>query len=302
VPKAVQKMPRRADLGSEARVGLFAILGVVCVLTILVTLTSPALFRGRYILRTKVSDAGGIRKGDSVAMRGVDIGRVQKFEIAKDGVEVFLEIEGAYKVPEDSKVEIQPGALFGGMIADVVPGTSETPARKNAVLPGERPPGLMDTASGIAASAQGVVSKVQKAVEGPTLENLEKSSAEVRSLLADVKSLTNDEHKQLLALTATLDHGAQAFDRIANGGSIDRSLSQVDATTASLEHTSATLSKTAESLQGVLDRLDRGEGTLGKMSRDPELYDDLKRTTDSLNALVEDIKKNPKRYVKLSLF
>jgi len=160
----------------------------------------------------------------------------------------------------------------------------------------------MDTASGIAASAQGVVSKVQKAVEGPTLENLEKSSAEVRSLLADVKSLTNDEHKQLLALTATLDHGAQAFDRIANGGSIDRSLSQVDATTASLEHTSATLSKTAESLQGVLDRLDRGEGTLGKMSRDPELYDDLKRTTDSLNALVEDIKKNPKRYVKLSLF
>jgi phospholipid/cholesterol/gamma-HCH transport system substrate-binding protein len=302
VPQPAVKARKRRDLGSEARVGLFAMLGVACVLALLFSLTSPALFRGRYLLKTQVSDAGGIRKGDPVSMRGVDIGRVQKFEIAKDGVLLSLEIEGAYKVPQDSKVEIHPGALFGGMLAEVVPGTSETPASRGALLPGSRPPGLMDTASGIATSAEGVVTKVQKVVDGPTFDNLEKSSAEIRSLLSDVKSLTNDEHKQLIALTETLQHGAQAIDRAANGGAIDRSLSQVDATTASLAKTSATLSETARSLQGVLDRLDRGEGTLGKMSRDPELYDELKRTTVSLNTLIEDIHKNPKRYVKLSLF
>jgi len=87
-------MPRVHGRHREARVGLFAILGVFAVWFALMTLTSPALFRGRYVVRTSVPNAAGIRKGDPVRMQGVNIGRVIGFRIGEHGVELRLEIEG----------------------------------------------------------------------------------------------------------------------------------------------------------------------------------------------------------------
>ena len=57
-----------------------------------------------------------------------------------------------------------------------------------------------------------------------------------------------------------------------------------------------------KSLEEVTARLERGEGTAGKLLSDRELYDRLNRTVEDLNLLVKDIKENPKKYVKFSLF
>jgi phospholipid/cholesterol/gamma-HCH transport system substrate-binding protein len=56
------------------------------------------------------------------------------------------------------------------------------------------------------------------------------------------------------------------------------------------------------SLEDVTGRLQRGEGTAGKLLADRELYDRLNRTAEDLDLLVRDIKENPKRYLKFSLF
>jgi len=56
------------------------------------------------------------------------------------------------------------------------------------------------------------------------------------------------------------------------------------------------------SLEEITARLERGEGTAGKLLSDRELYDRLNRTVEDLDLLVRDIKENPKRYVKFSLF
>lgn len=71
----------------------------------------------------------------------------------------------------------------------------------------------------------------------------------------------------------------------------DRGLSAVqrmERSLASLEETTAVLAK--------------GEGTAGKLVRDRELYDKLNRVVDDFDALVKDIRANPRRYIKFSLF
>src|SRR5687768_17118628 len=76
-------MPR--DKGArDLRVGIFVIAGVIAVLGALFLLTDPASLRGRYMLITAVSDAGGVRRGDPVLMKGVNIGRVRAFEMTPD--------------------------------------------------------------------------------------------------------------------------------------------------------------------------------------------------------------------------
>jgi len=52
----------------------------------------------------------------------------------------------------------------------------------------------------------------------------------------------------------------------------------------------------------MTSRVERGEGTLGKLVNDEQLYAELNDSIQSFKALVEDIKAHPKRYLKFSLF
>ena len=77
-------LPR--DKGTrQLRVGAFVIVGLVSFFIVLFLLTDPGTFRGRYDVFTRLGDAGGVRRGDPIQMRGVIIGRVSGFEMGSDG-------------------------------------------------------------------------------------------------------------------------------------------------------------------------------------------------------------------------
>ncbi|HXL15469.1 MAG TPA: MCE family protein, partial [Methylomirabilota bacterium] len=62
------------------------------------------------------------------------------------------------------------------------------------------------------------------------------------------------------------------------------------------------LGVTADALQRVVGRIDNRQGSIGKAIADSTLYDELRETLRNTNDLVRDIKKNPKRYIKLGIF
>src|SRR6185369_13908482 len=80
--------PRGRD--REVMVGVFVLVGLIAAIASLLVLTDAALFRGRYIITTTVPDAGGIRRGDPVSLKGVNIGRIQRFKIGPNGVDIRL--------------------------------------------------------------------------------------------------------------------------------------------------------------------------------------------------------------------
>jgi phospholipid/cholesterol/gamma-HCH transport system substrate-binding protein len=55
-------------------------------------------------------------------------------------------------------------------------------------------------------------------------------------------------------------------------------------------------------VQTISGRVERGDGSLGKLVNDPVLYDDAKASVAELKALIADIKKNPRKYIHLSIF
>ena len=69
-----------------------------------------------------------------------------------------------------------------------------------------------------------------------------------------------------------------------------------------MERLTVKLDSLRGSLQSVSGKIDRGQGTLGQLVNDPRLYEDTKVTVAELRALIADIKKNPKKYINLSVF
>jgi phospholipid/cholesterol/gamma-HCH transport system substrate-binding protein len=207
----------------ELRVGIFVILGVAAILTALFTLTDAALFRGRYTVRTMVADAGGIRRGDPVQMRGVNVGRVTSFLIAPEGVSVGLEIDNQYPIPADSRIELRASSLLGGMVANVIPGTSTRHARGGLVLPGSAGKGVFDQLDELESSASKALIRVQGLLDDKTITNVHEGGEDLRMLMRELREMGTQQRGQLAALTGSLRRTAEALETTATGPEIDRS-------------------------------------------------------------------------------
>ena len=301
--------PTSRGKNRELWVGLFVILGVGLTMTLLFTLTDAAMFRGRYIVTTHLPNAGGIRKGDPVQMRGVNIGRVQRFSISNDDVALRLEIEGEYAIPSDSRVELTSAGLLGGMVARVVPGTATTVVADGAVLQGTMPPRIVDEADAIAAQTKKVLARAQALLSEKTVGGIETSAEELQGLLKELSAVTTEQRKELKTLTTSLRATSANLEQATSGPELERTIKRLDTLSQKAEVSVQSLERRTRSLEEVMGRIERGEGTFGKLSKDEALYTSLNKTVENLNGastdlreLLQDLKKNPKRYVKLSLF
>jgi phospholipid/cholesterol/gamma-HCH transport system substrate-binding protein len=69
-----------------------------------------------------------------------------------------------------------------------------------------------------------------------------------------------------------------------------------------LDRVTIDMQSTTESLNVILGKMRKGEGTLGRLIHDEHLYDNLDSLSVNLNLLVRDVRENPGRYVRISLF
>ena len=301
--------PPRPGRHREAWVGLFVVAGILASVILLAVMTDAALFRGRYIVTTNVSQAGGIRKGDPVQMRGVNIGRVLGFSIGKDNVDIRLEIEGEYAVPKDSKVELKSAGLLGGTVADVLPGASAERARGGDVLQGVIGPGMFDQVNELAGQADKVAAKLQNILTDDTVQDIKGTATHARTSLDELQQILREQRGTLRELTASLRNTSASLDKATSGPELERTVKRMDELTARVDTTLATLDRSSKSLETVLGRMDRGEGTLGKLSKDDALYDNAIEATKNLNKataemqkLMADLQANPKKYINLKIF
>lgn len=307
--KPLPPLPGSRGRDRELWVGALVIVGVVAVFTVLFTLTDAALFRGRYIITTLVSDAGGIRRGDPVQMKGVNIGRVQQFHITPEGVAVSLEIEGEYPIPEDSRVEIRSSGLLGGMVANVIPGMSSEVLRRGDRVPGAIVSGVFEQVDELTGAASKAVDRVQALLSDETVANVQKGSGEVRQLIQELQAAVQEQRQDLVALTKSLRRSAEGLQPVATGPELQRTVKRIDGLTERLDGVVGAMDRSSRSLESVLARIERGEGSLGKLTRDDQLYVNAAEAAASLNKAAEeltrlsaDIRSQPRKYLKFSVF
>ena len=286
----------------EVKVGAFVLLGFIAFLISLFTLTDVGTFRGRYYTTTVIENAGGMRNGDPVQMRGVNIGRVANFSMVPDGVAVTLEIYNRYFVPEDSRVTVRSAGLLGGMIVEVLAGSSPERATRDVVLPATIEQDVMTVASGLGTQAETVLAQAGLLLSDNTIGSVGASASELQKLLADLSLLAATQRQELALLSQSLRRSAEGVERVATGPGLERSLANIDSLTVRLDETSRSLGEVSTSLGAVVGRIERGEGTLGRLAVDETLYENLNSTVVSLQQLVADIRREPRRFLNVSVF
>ena len=290
-------------------VGVLLIVALAGGLGLLFTMTDAALFRDRYIVTSRVPDAAGIRKGDPVQVRGVNVGRILGFQLDPEGVTLRLEIEGEYSLPADSRVQLRPGGLLGGTVAEILPGTSSRTLAYGDQVTGISEETLSAATERLADGAGAVLGRAAALLSDTAIEDVQAGAAQIRGLLSSLSGAVAEQRGELAALTRSLRQSAEGLEQATTGPALARAIGELDRVAERAAAMAVSLDRSSRSLEVILGRIERGEGTLGRLANDDALYEEVRAAVGSIQAagdevtsLVTAIKKDPRRYVKISVF
>lgn len=323
----------------EVVTGIFVILGVALVVVGALWL-SESRWRGDYReVAAFFDDVGQLRPGNTVTLRGVEVGSVQSIEVRDGGVLVRLRVDAGVPLPEDPVVSLHPVSLFGGWSAAVRPAASlRAGAVDTAGLPEGTLPGvtssdfadLSDYAGEIAGDLERLTDRLEVAFNEETaadlaraVANFEDASQELVTMLGRQREAfgqfaedMESSGRNIRQVAAALDSTVRRLERATEEGELEAIFDNASRASASLERVSGRLEATTgdvdrtvrradsvlASARAILGTVERGEGTLGRMATDPELYEDLSATLTELRTLLDDLKRNPGKYFKFSIF
>jgi phospholipid/cholesterol/gamma-HCH transport system substrate-binding protein len=121
------------------------------------------------------------------------------------------------------------------------------------------------------------------------------------SVLSNVESITGTlaaNNAQITSAIANLDSVAKDL----NNAAIDETMSSARDAMRGLDSALDNADKSFTQLESLLAEINSGDGSLGKLVKDKELYDNFTETSRQLNLLLQDFRLNPKRYVNVSVF
>jgi len=116
----------KARLNLELMVGVFMIVGILCLAYLSVKLGKVEVMgRHGYEVFAIFSDTGGLRSGADVVIAGVDVGRVQSISMEDYEARVVLELNPGLKIHEDAIVSIKTRGLIGEKFVQISAGASD---------------------------------------------------------------------------------------------------------------------------------------------------------------------------------
>jgi phospholipid/cholesterol/gamma-HCH transport system substrate-binding protein len=224
--------------------------------------------------------------------------------MASQGVIITLELEGEWKIPVGSRTRLVSAGIVGGRTVEILegpPGPENVPP--GGQILGENVEGILDFPPELGRDAQVVLQRIQDLLAEPTTEAIRASAQEFQALLSQLSEMAEAQGEEISRLTASLTRSAEGLeDAAGSGDDLARAVAHADSALLMVNRTSESILRASSSLETVLERLEAGEGTLGQLSVNPALYENLNQTLESLRLLIEDVKENPGRYVKVEIF
>ena len=313
-------------ISREFKVGIIAIISMVLLYWGFNFLKGEDVFEKKKIFYAVYDKVEGLTPAKPVLINGYKVGIVDQVYFHPDGsgrLMVALNITSDFEIAKNTTASIQSTDLLGEKAINLVLGTSNEPAESGDTLASNIELSLTEEVNKQVAPLKTKVEKLFGSIDtvlvlvsgflndeaqnnfAETFNSLRRSFTRLESTLTSLdETVTRSQgdiegtFSNLNKITTNLEQNSEELSGIfTNLNAISDSLSK-----ARIKETFTSLNEALAAAESVLQKVDSGEGTMGKLVNDPELYQNLERASEQLDLLLLDIKYNPKRYIDLSLF
>lgn len=297
-------------LTKNVKIALTVLLGLVLLYWGINYLKGVNLLTPANHFYTEVESTDGLLEAAPITVNGFQVGQVReiKYDYEKNKITVMLAMNKEMKVPQGSTINMVSGLLGG---ASLVLNLGKGPAMETgSYIPTTDVPGLMDNVtenvvpmvSGMMPKVDSIVSNINLLTADPALAaSLTRLDAITRQLQASAQQLTMLMNGLNRSVPGVLNNVNGITNNLtgASGNITDlsESLKQLP-----LDETMDKVNTTLANLQALSEQLNDKNSSLGKLMNDRELYDNANHAIASLDSLLTDVKKNPKRYINVKVF
>ena len=292
---------RRRD---EVLVGLFTTVAIIVLALASIWLVRGGLNRG-YLLHSRFTWGAGIKQGAPVWLVGVTIGTVDKVDLDPRGtLVVTYRIQKDKAVPVGTVATIVPNGLFGDQAIAFTPaGPNELSHAPGDTIPIGIPAaglqGLLSRADTLTGSLSVMMAALRSQfVDSGGIAEMRKTAQTLNRTLATFNQVAEVQSRELQSTLVAVRKGISSVDS-ARVDSIVRGLQQA---TANFQMITGEMQVASTRFNSLLTKVDSGNGSMAKLLNDPELYDNLRKVTTRVDSLLLDLMKNPRKYLKFSVF
>lgn len=308
-------------LSKELKAGIIVVVALIAFFVLFQFTKGKRIFSSENIYYVKYNDVEGLTKSSPVSINGLKVGKVEEITpvISKDGhihFVVEMSVNQGFTFAKSSTVEIFAPGLMQDKALKIDLAFKGPQAIDGDTLQGEVKPSAMakitDQIGPVAEKLTSVLTRVDTLTKNTNKILDEQNRREIKALLANLNA-TALAFKQTAAQATTflasnqermnhvLDNANKtmvaANQAVTRYGEVAKGIDP-----QKLDSAITKLASASENLNKILTEINSGNGSLGKLVNDDELYNNLNSSVNSLNELLKDFKENPNRYVNFSVF
>ena len=318
---------RKSEAFTQGVVGVFmlTVLLLMGYFTIVISGVDMLSGRHRVPVRVAFSQVGGLKDRDNVMYRGTKVGVVERVEVTPSNLVVTARIDSNVILREGYSATVCSLSMLGGTYLRLEEGEGEALDLETTLFRGVTPTDWMEDLRQIASTVNGFVSGPEL---GVIVTNAVEASEKAREFAEDAKRMAADVKAFIDKANSFADKAVAVADRVERGeGMVGKLLSSDDTVYNDLKETMsnakeisakvnrdkmfddleagvAAFRQAAESFDAkamsekgtalladlgvVAERLKNGEGTLGRLSNDPELYEEVKGLMKDVRQIVDN--------------
>lgn len=267
-------------------------------------------YKTYYVVYTNVEE---LSPSAPITLNGLVIGKVASItfkDFEKGELIVEMQVKTDFPISKTSHATLyKPGLIAGKQIAIIPDMKNNQIAEDGAyLLSGEKPDMLSQVGTQLAplqtkveatiVTADSLLHSFHNVFDPKTQENLRIAIAEMSNTMKQFSKTAESLNGVVAGNKANIDASMRNLNvTTSNFAKISDSLNK-----ANLAKTVKNLEKSLAKVDNILNGVNEGKGTLGKLMKDEEMYNNLNGASKELKELLADFKMNPKRYIHFSVF
>ncbi len=297
-------------------------IGIIFVLCLFVFIWGINFLKGQNIFsknnhyRVIYHDIKGLTESSPVMVNGFQVGQVEKIKLLpnKDNnLMLNLAVSKKFKIPHESIAEIISSDIMGSKAIELVLSDSNKYHQNGDTLKSAIEPDLKDQISTeiapLKARTENILSSMDSLMaqvfDKNSREDISQSFSNLEKTTQSLSKMVEEERKRLKKIFANLESistnleksNKQIANTVNNISSVTDSIAQ-----SNLKSTINNTNNAIGQLNGILEKINSGEGSMGMLVNNDTLYQNLESSTKNLDKLLEDMRLNPGRYVHFSVF
>jgi len=314
-------------ISREIKVGVFAFLGITVFVLGYNFLRGYDLFKSSNTYYVVYKNVDGIVKSTQVTINGLMVGQISDITMLNKGdaskILVTMMINSDIKLPKESKATIVGTDLLGTKVISLtLSRNSDYLNNKDTLIAGVEE-SLTSTISGIVSPLKDrseqvlvtldrVLKSMNEIFDSSGTQKLESGINDFSGIMLHVKNITgrldeltaeeNDKIKEMFTSAESIMHTLKNSNDV-----ISKTLKNISSISDSIaaSNLTATINNTNRVMMDfsiTLEKINSGEGSLGKLANDKQLYDNLTKSSAQLTSLMKDMEEYPGRYFSVSVF